>query len=285
MTRVPKLIIHGGAGLLEGKAFSFREYHRALQKIIQKIYLVLVSSGARASVIYGVRLLENNPLFNAGTGSKLQKDGQIRMSAAIMSSDDNKFSGVINVHNVKNPIEIAHLLNNERYTVLGGHEATEYARLKNVKYYNPMTSHRMKEYKDELMGDSGTVGVIALDAQGIICVGTSTGGVGFELPGRIGDSATVAGTYVSDYAGVSCTGKGEHIINQAAAARVVTRVEDGMTLEESVQKLIGDSEQYNYRFGLISLDRDGNMIVGSTDNIDVLYAKHDGERITTFLKA
>lgn len=280
----PKLIIHGGAGSLEGKAFAYEEYHHSLKRIIIKTYPVLKKSGARQAVLYAIRLLENDPIFNAGTGSKLQKDGQIRMSAAIMSSEDNKFSGVINVSNIKNPIDVANMLANERYTVLAGLGATEYARLHNIKYYNPMTEHRLREYKEQLIGDSGTVGAVALDGKGVICSATSTGGVGFELPGRVGDSATVAGTYASKSAGVSCTGRGEHIVNQAVAARIVSRVEDGMSLEDSVEKMMRDSDQMRYRFGMIALDRAGHMVVGNTKNVDVLFAKHDGEEVETFLK-
>jgi L-asparaginase len=279
----PKLIIHGGAGSLEGEAFSFKNYHRGLVQIVKKAYDCLVSSNAREGCVHAIKLLENNPLFNAGTGSKLQKDGQIRMSAAVMGSDDNRFSGVINIRNVKNPIMVADLLAQENYTILGGNEATEYARSNNFKYFNPTTQHRLLEYKQQLLGDTGTVGAVALDAQGRICVGTSTGGVGFELPGRIGDSATVAGTYTSQMAGVSCTGKGEHIINQAVAARVVTRVEDGMTLSDSVDRIIQESNEFNYRLGLIALDYEGHMIVGKTNKIDaVLFAQHDGNTFKTF---
>lgn len=280
----PKLIIHGGAGYQEGQAFTYKDYHLALVKIIKKVYFELVNYNARFAVLSAIRMLEDNPIFNAGTGSKFQKDGQIRMSAAIIDSIDNKFSGVINISNVRHPIDIANSLAKEKFTVLGGHEATEYARLQNVKYYNPATDHRLKEYRDELLGESGTVGALALDANGMICAGTSTGGVGFEIPGRIGDSATVAGTYANSKGAVSCTGKGEHIINQAAAAKIVTRIEDGISLQKAVNRVIKDANSYKYRFGLISLDYHGNMVIGSTKGIDVLYASHDGENIESFLK-
>ncbi len=281
----PKVIIHGGSGLLEGHAFSREDYHNALQETIRQTYEVLERTDARRAVIHGIKLLESNPIFNAGTGSRLQKDGQIRMSAAIMSSKDNKFSGVINIRNVEHPIEVANLLSKEKYTVLGGNEATEYARLHNFGFYNPMTEPRLKEYKEALLGESGTVGAVALDAEGTVCAATSTGGIGYELPGRISDSATVAGTYASKYAGVSCTGRGEHIINQAVASRIVTRVEDGMPLQEAVDKLMEEANGYDYRFGIISVDQLGNMIVGGTRNMDVLYAKHDGEKAETFLRS
>jgi L-asparaginase len=279
----PKLIIHGGAGQMEGSMFSFKDYHKALTKIIEKTYPVLIKENSRAAVITGIRALETNPMFNAGKGSKLQRDGQVRMCAAIMSSDDNKFSGVINIRNVRHPISVADLLNKERHTVLGGNEATDFARQNEFKYFNPITEHRLKEFKEAMFGDTGTVGVVALDAKGVMSVGTSTGGVGYERPGRIGDSATVAGTYASKYCGVSCTGKGEHIMNQAVAARVVTRVEDGKNLDSAVRKLIKESNDMGYHFGMIAVDYKGNVVVHGTKDVNVLYATYDGDKIETFL--
>lgn len=268
---------------MEGHLFALQTYDKALSRIIKKIYPLLKETDARTTVVRGIRLLEDDPIFNAGTGSRLQEDGQIRMSAAIMNSRDNRFSGVINIKNVKNPIDVADLLAKEKYTVLGGNESTEYARLHNIPFYNPVTDIRLKEYKSALAGDSGTVGVVALDSRGNICAGTSTGGIGYEISGRISDSATVAGTYATKIAGVSCTGRGEHIVNQAVAARIVTRVEDGMPLQAAVDKLMREANRHNYRFGLIALDKFGHMVVGSTKNVDVLYARHTGQRIDTFL--
>jgi L-asparaginase len=100
----------------------------------------------------------------------------------------------------------------------------------------------------------------------------------------VSDSATVAGTYASALAGVSCTGRGEHIVNQAAAARIVTRVEDGLSLQEAVTRTIQEGNALQYAYGLISLDREGRIETGKTDWVDALfYACHDGNRISTFL--
>ncbi|MBC8347645.1 MAG: isoaspartyl peptidase/L-asparaginase [Verrucomicrobia bacterium] len=269
---------------MEGSMFSFKQYHLALSKIIKKAYPILREKGSREAVIKAIKLLEDNPIFNAGKGSKLQCDGRVRMSSAIMSSDDSRFSGVINIRNVKNPIQIADLLSKEKHTVLGGREACEYARKNNVKYFDPITEDRLKEFKEKRSGDTGTVGAVALDDKGIICVGTSTGGVGYELPGRIGDSATVAGTYVSNMCGVSCTGRGEHIVNYAVAARVVSYVECGKSLKEAVTEIIGDGNEDSRYYGLISLDYQGNFVVGETDMATVLYASYDGELFNTFFK-
>ena len=83
---------------------------------------------------------------------------------------------------------------------------------------------------------TGTVGCVAIDQEGKLAVATSTGGKGFEIPGRISDSATVAGNYANEFCGVSMTGVGEDIVSNATAVKIVTRVTDGMSLEKAFDK-------------------------------------------------
>lgn len=278
-----KLVIHGGAGSLEGNPERRQSMHEALQIIVTETFAVLQKTTAKEAVLHGVRLLEDDELFNAGTGSKLQADGQVRMTAALMLGWTNQFSGVMNVQNIKNPIDVAHVLSGRLHTVLGGELATAFSHQHNFDHHDPIIPYRLSEYQKKLSGQTGTVGVVALDTQGHIVVGTSTGGAGYETPGRVSDSATVAGTYASEDAGVSCTGIGEDIVNQAVAAKVITRVQDGMSLEDAVSKTIEEGNHFKYRYGFISLDRTGNIRIGKTDHIDdVFYAFHDGETIKTF---
>ncbi|MGF1599411.1 MAG: isoaspartyl peptidase/L-asparaginase [Acidimicrobiales bacterium] len=277
-----KLIIHGGAGPMEGGAFTDADYRTSLDRIAVEAHDELVRSGARAAVLRAITLLESDEIFNAGTGSKLQRDGQIRMSAALIDSSDGIFSGVANIRNVEHPIEVADLLRTENFHVLDGGEATDFACQRGLPYHNPTTAHRLREYRDALLGETGTVGAVALDGDGTLCAGTSTGGVGYELPGRLGDTATVAGTYASPVAGVSCTGRGEDIVNLAVAARIVTRVQDGIALHETVGRLVADADDRGCRLGLISLDANGDTVVGNTAGIRVLFTHFDGERMVSF---
>lgn len=279
---IPKLIIHGGAGLVESSVFTFKQYQKALRAVIKESYGVLTKGTSRQAVLHSIKLLEDNPLFNAGYGSRLQKDGEVRMSAAIMDSKHNKFSGVINIRNVRYPIEVADMLGRGKYTVLSGEKATEFARRKKVEFFNPVAPHRLQEHAEKLKGETGTVGVIALDAKGTLCAGTSTGGIGYETPGRVSDSATVAGTYCSKFCGVSCTGKGEQIVNLSVASRIVIQVESGIPLEEAVGEVVYKAKSHKMRFGLIALDADGNMAVGNGFETRVLYATHDGKKVETF---
>ncbi|HJL94670.1 MAG: asparaginase [Deltaproteobacteria bacterium] len=278
-----QLIIHGGAGSLEGKLEHAQVMHDSLCKIWEESFDILQKGTAEETVCHAIRMLEDDPIFNAGTGSKLQADGQVRMSSALMDGTNNRFSGVINVQNIRNPIEAAALLSKEENTVLSGAQATEFCRKNGMDDYNPVTQERLEDYKKRCSGKHGTVGTVALDNEGHIFAGTSTGGIGYEIPGRVSDCPTVAGTYASTKAGVSCTGIGEQITQQAAAAKIVTRVEDGMPLHDAVTLTMSESNKFSYLYGLISLDSEGHVEVGKTEALDeVFYAFHDNNRIRTF---
>jgi L-asparaginase len=285
--QLPKLVIHGGIFTNLGAFTEYhleRKLHEALVSIAQQTFEVLCSYNARSAVVHGIRYLEDEPLFNAGTGSLLQSDGEVRMSAALMDSESRRFSGVINIQNVKNPIDVADLLAKEKNTVLAGELATRYAREQGFTAYDPITPSRRIWYEKTCLPENGTVGIVALDAKGIICAGTSTGGIGCEIPGRVSDSATIAGTYASNAAGVSCTGIGEHIINEGVAIKIVTLVEAGLPLRRAVNQVLEEGKHCAYRFGLISIDAEGHIIVDKTidQDYEVVYASYDGQILNVF---
>lgn len=281
-----RIIIHGGCGAREDVNTPFEAYHDNLLPIIEASHKFLEETNdAIATAQFAARLLEDNPIFNAGTGSRVQQDGQIRMSASYMDSIKNKFAGVINIQNVQYPSAVAYELHKQHHSILSGEHATNHAYQKlAMKPYNPMTEKRWQEYLNLKSGLTGTIGVVVLDDNGTICAITSTGGAGFEVPGRVGDSPTVAGNFASKFMGISCTGIGEEIVNKAVATKVHTRVMDGLDLSVAVSRSIAESNLDDDYVGLIAIDAAGNVCTGTTTIAQTLYAYYDGSGYKTFLE-
>jgi L-asparaginase len=221
-------------------------------------------------------------LFNAGIGSQIQSDGKIRMSASLMDGTTEKFSGVINIEEVKNPIQVALELMKVDDRVLGGSGATNFARQHGFEKFSTEIPQRREEYEAKLAATGmGTVGCVALDANGKLAAATSTGGKGFEIPGRISDSATVAGNYVNAFCGVSLTGVGEDIVSNATAAKIVTRVTDGFTLERAFEKTFAELKPYDGFAGAIAIDKDGNLF-HQDSHPSMVFASFDGIKEEVF---
>jgi L-asparaginase len=255
-----KLIIHGGFFSESTQSLETKKAKQnALLEIATKSFQYLQHHSAVETVVYAVSLLEDCDLFNAGLGSQIQSDGLIRMSASLMDGDSKKFSGVINIQNIQNPIKVASLLMHEDDRVLGGEGANAYASKNNVPFFNPELPQRRAEYEAKLKSSGlGTVGCVALDANGKIAAATSTGGKGFELVGRISDSATTAGNFANQFAGVSCTGVGEDIVSASLASSIVTRVSDGMSLNVAFEKSFASLKEFDGFAGAIAIDAAGN---------------------------
>ena len=199
-----KIIIHGGFFSESSTNHETKvAKQNALERIVKSSYEFLKTHSAVETVVFAVSLLEDDELFNAGIGSQIQSDGKIRMSAAIMDGETQKMSGVINIEEVKNPIQVAQVLMREDDRVLGGSGATNYARQHGFEKFSTEIPQRRAEYEAKLKSlGTGTVGCVALDSNNKLAVATSTGGKGFELVGRISDSATVAGNYSNEFCGV-----------------------------------------------------------------------------------
>jgi L-asparaginase len=256
-----KLIIHGGFFSESNTSLEIKKAKQnALKNIVADSYEYLKTHTALETVVYAVTLLEDNELFNAGLGSQIQSDGKIRMSASLMDGSTKKFSGVINIQNIQNPILLSQILMQEEDRVLGAEGANKYAAEKNIPFYNPELPQRRVEYEAKLKSKGlGTVGCVALDENGKIAAATSTGGKGFELVGRISDSATTAGNFANNYAGVSCTGVGEDIVSASLATKIVTRITDGFSIEKSFEKSFFELKEFDGFAGAIAIDKDGNI--------------------------
>lgn len=278
-----KIIIHGGF-FSESSTNNETKVAKqnALLKIVRESYDHLEHHSALETVVYAVSLLEDDDLFNAGIGSQIQSDGKIRMSASLMDGTTQKFSGVINIEEVKNPIQVAQILMDVDDRVLGGEGAIAFARKHGFNKFSTEIPQRKSEYEEKVKSNGqGTVGCVVLDREGKLAAATSTGGKGFEIVGRISDSATVAGNYVNQFCGVSLTGVGEDIVSNATAAKIVTRVTDGFSIEKAFEKTFAELKPYDGFAGAIGIDYKGN-IYHQDSHPTMVFASFDGTKEEVF---
>lgn len=266
---MPVLVIHGGAGSRSLTAAKKKIITESMGRILREVYPRLLKGGTSLiAVTEAVRLLEDDPLYNAGHGSKIQSDGKIRMSASIMDSGSRRFGGCVNVEGVQNPILLARALMNTKDRVLAGRGAQMFAKELGLKFASPYTEQQLHLFKKQKKGKNGTVGAIAIDSKGRLAAATSTGGRGFEYPHRVSDSPTVAGNFANRFAAVSATGTGEEIVENAAAATICALVQCGWKLNQAVAHLLKTSRPKGGHFAVIALDRRGEFVArGNTPSL------------------
>jgi beta-aspartyl-peptidase (threonine type) len=234
-TRVPAIIVHGGAGADPTQAPEFRPGVRAA--VLAGWGLLAAGGRALDAVEAAVRALEDEPRFNAGRGSVLTRDGTIETDASIMEGDRLQCGAVAALPGVvANPITVARrVLESRRHVLLVGAGALAFSRSAGIPECDPeslITDRQRKRHVElarrPIAPGGGTVGAVALDRHGTIAAATSTGGTPGKLPGRVGDSALIGcGTYAdSSLGGVSCTGDGEAIIRVVLGHRALRSLKD-----------------------------------------------------------
>lgn len=261
----PILLIHGGAGSRLLTPDDRQRYHQSLRQILEVVYPRL-NKGMTAldAVALATSLLEDDPLYNAGKGSKIQSDGHIRMSAAIMDGAKRRFAGCINVECVRNPVYLAKALLKANDRVLAGKGAECFARDLGMEFASPFTPKQRANFAANKAGKTGTVGAVAIDRQGRLASATSTGGRGFEYPHRVSDTPTVAGNFANKHAAASATGIGEQIVEFAVAANLCTQVEIGQSLRAADAHLLRTAKRQKAQFGWIGVDRSGQVVASTT---------------------
>lgn len=290
------MIIHGGAGIITKENMSQEKekaYKDALARALEKGYSLL-SAGepAEDAVVATINTLEDSPLFNAGKGAVFAHNGRNELDASIMAGKTLEAGAVAGVTNIKNPINAARaVMDHSRHVLLTGKGAETFAANKGCETVPPSyfhTENRWKSLQRAINRDSrndmnfnhsnpvnyeesteveenhkfGTVGCVALDQEGNLVAGTSTGGLTNKQFGRVGDSPIIgAGTYCNNAtAGISCTGTGEYFMRTMAAYRVSALMElQNLSLREAGQKVIDEIGAMGGDGGLIGLDHQGNI--------------------------
>ena len=225
-----------------------------------------------------VRVLEDDPCFNAGRGSVLTSEGVIELDAAIMDGRDRRAGAVAGLRTTRTPISLARRLMEEGpHVFLSGKGADQFARdagLEQVENDWFVTSERRRQL-DELLESGGfdadvkygTVGAVAVDTEGHVAAATSTGGLTAKRWGRIGDSPLIgAGTYADDRAAaISATGSGEYFIRAVAAHQLAERVRlGGESLKAALDGVLADIGELGGTGGLIAVAPDGEAAWGFT---------------------
>lgn len=255
----PILIIHGGAGSKFDSASRADSIRGKIAAILEAVYPVLLEKGALEAVVQAVKMLEDDPAFNAGTGSRIQEDGHARLSASVMDGPREQFGAVINLEDIQNPVLIARALLEKEFRVLSDRGAGDFALSLGHKKFDTKTPVSIERWRTGQSKGADTVGACALDANGRLASATSTGGRGNETPGRVSDSAMPVACYATDKCAVSATGIGEEIIEQGLAVAIATRVHDGLSLKDAFAKSFSDVRRKKRRMGAIGLSNLGEI--------------------------
>ena len=279
-----KLVIHGGAGIIEKSRMSSdkdREIRAALDHALATGAAVLEGGGSAVDAVEAaVSELEDNPNFNAGRGAVFTFEGRNELDAAIMDGSDRSAGAVTGVTTTRHPVSLARAVKERSpHVLLRGRGVYQFSREQGLEQVDNswFATEERRRQLDEMMamdGDHfdvdlkyGTVGAVALDIDGHIAAATSTGGLTGKRWGRIGDSPIIgAGTYADDgSAAVSATGSGEYFIRALAAYQVAERVKiGGESLQEALDDTLADVQSLGGGGGLIAVSRTGEMVWGFT---------------------
>lgn len=305
------VIIHGGAGTILKKDMSpeLEEQYRAKLKeaLTQSYQKIKEGKSSLEAVEAAIVVMEDSPLFNAGKGAVFTSDGRNELDASIMYGKDKSAGAVAGLTVVKNPIKAAiAVMQKSEHVMMIGKGAEQFAKKEGLEIVNPKyfwTQHRwdalqkvkkaeLKANQPNAMNNShypsyywvdkkfGTVGCVALDRDGNISAGTSTGGMTNKKYGRVGDAPIIgAGTYADKNVGISGTGWGEFYIRTSAARTVAAKYEyQNKDVKTATQEVMLEIEKLGGDGGMIALDKNGN--VAMTFNTEGMYrgtVTEDGE--------
>ena len=273
------LVIHGGAGTISPEEITpalERDLRAGLKRSLEAGQGILQSGGSSLeAVVAAVRVLEDDPLFNAGRGAVYTSAGTHEMDAAIMDGRTLMAGAVGGVHGIRNPIVLARAIMEESpHVMLAGKGAEAFAREQGLEIVDEeyfYTERRwqalegVRAAQSRVLSDAdrhGTVGAVALDRDGNLAAATSTGGNTNKLPGRIGDTPIIgAGTYANNQTcAVSATGDGEFFMRTVAGYDLSALMEYGrMDLEGAANTVIDKISTLGGTGGLIAVDGEGNV--------------------------
>lgn len=304
------VVIHGGAGTILKKDMSpelEQQYKEKLKEALAKAYEKIKEGKSSVEAVEAaIIVMEDSPLFNAGKGAVFTHDGKNELDASIMYGKDKTAGAVAGVMTIKNPIKAAiAVMQKSEHVMMIGKGAEQFAKSQGLEIVNPKYFWTKKRWdalqkvkKEELKANQpnvmnahypdyflidkkfGTVGCVALDKDGNIAAGTSTGGMTNKRYGRVGDSPIIgAGTYADKNVGISGTGWGEFYIRTSAARTVAAKYEyQNKDVKAATEEVMAEIEKLGGDGGIIAMDKNGN--VAMTFNTEGMYrgtVTKDGE--------
>ena len=275
------LIAHGGAG--NWRPGSEQDAVDSMKAAVEAGRSILRGGGSALDAVCAtVVALEDNPIFNAGTGAVLNFDGFCELDASVMESRESRVGAVCAVQRVRNPVLVARKVMEETdHVMLAGEGALRFARVMGFADHDPVTPARRADWQDkrkhvdDILGKhslkmrrfleqhpeyaGGTVGASAVDVNGILAAATSTGGVTLKLVGRVGDSPVPgAGNYASRYVAASATGTGEYVLRSLATRAISEAVERGATLAVAMRDVLDRLRRdFDADVGIVAVDSAG----------------------------
>ncbi len=282
------IAIHGGAGTILPSTMTAEKetaYKKGLEDAILAGEEILKAGGTSLDAVESaIRILEDNPLFNAGKGAVFTNSGTHELDSSIMNGKDLMAGAVAGVSNIKNPISLARaVMEQSEHVMLTGKGAMDFAKkvnaaiepddyffvqmrydqLQQAKESNTMILDHTEDKIENGEKKFGTVGCVALDVHGNLAGGTSTGGMTNKKFGRVGDSSIIgAGTYANNKTcAISCTGHGELFMRSVVAFDISCLMEyKGLSLKEACDLVVMDKlVKIGGEGGLIALDAKGNI--------------------------
>jgi beta-aspartyl-peptidase (threonine type) len=291
------LVIHGGAGTITRSTMTAereKEYRAGLEAALRAGHSVLARGGSSVDAVEAaIRVMEDNPLFNAGKGAVFTHEGKNELDASIMEGKNKRAGSVAGVTIIRNPISAARaVMERSKHVMMIGRGAELFATKMGLEIVDPSyfwTERRWKALQNELQEEEtkkqqgalpwgeekkfGTVGAVALDAAGDLAAGTSTGGMTNKQFGRVGDAPIIgAGNYAeNESCAVSATGHGEFFIRWTVAYDIAALVKyRGLSVKEAADEVINRKlKAVGGEGGVIVLDARGNF--ATTFNSEGMY--------------
>ncbi|VAV89700.1 Isoaspartyl aminopeptidase @ Asp-X dipeptidase [hydrothermal vent metagenome] len=284
MSQIIALALHGGAGPIR-KTDTTAEEQNLRQLLLAGETALLDGAKALDVVEQMIRGLEEAGLYIAGRGASPNRDGQFELDASIMDGAARRAGAVCALQGYVSPIAVARaVMEHTPHVMLAGQGAMDFAAAQGMdKIDNPETHFTPVTPPGAATNElsHGTVGCVALDAQGGLAAGTSTGGVLHKLPGRVGDTPLIgAGTWADKRVAVSCTGQGEYFIRAAVAADVSARMAyGGASVDAAAAGALADMQRQGGDGGLIAIDQYGRVTLPYISHGMRRAARHGDGRI------